>query len=357
MRETKHLNFVNQHIYVGIDVHLKQWTVSIMAGDLFMGTFSQPAESALLIKHLKKNYPGAKYHCVYEAGFSGFGLYEELKRNSIDCIVINPADVPTTHKEKDRKTDKFDSYKLCRCLQRGELIGIHVLSAQTYEERALLRMRATLVRDQTRCKNRTKALLKFYSIRIEADVKQNWSKKYLNYLENIQTPYSQVSDCLKMYVENIRYNRKQIIDLWKRIKQLSETDKYKKDVDVLLSIPGVSRLSAMTILTELSEIDRFKSVDKLCGFIGLIPSEHSSGESRNQGSMTRRGNKTLRHTIIQSSWAAIKKDPELLKSYFDLTKRMKKTRAIISISRKLIGRIMHILKTGEEYKLCVNTEN
>ena len=70
---------------------------------------------------MRRNFPGGIYHCVYEAGFSGFWIHEELNKNGMDCIVINPADIPTTHKEKDRKTDKIDSRKLSRCLSHGEL--------------------------------------------------------------------------------------------------------------------------------------------------------------------------------------------------------------------------------------------
>lgn len=355
MKKSKHLNFINQHIYVGIDVHSKQWTISIMSGDLFLGSFTQAPDATVLIKHLRKNYPGGRYHCVYEAGFSGFGLYEDLLKNSIDCIVINPADVPTTHKEKDRKTDKFDSRKLCKSLQRRELEGIYVHDPLTYEERCLIRGRALIIRDQTRCKNRIKSLLKFFSINItDEKVKAYWSNKYIKYLEGIETPYRYASDCLKSYIEQLRYFRKIINDQTRQIRKLSLTEKYSSDVKMLMTIPGVSLLSAMTLLSEIGDINRFKTVDRLCGYIGLIPSEHSSGERQNKSIITRRGNKVLRSIIIESSWIAIRKDPELLMCYNTLGKRMKKTRAIMTIARKLICRIVHILKNKEPYKICVN---
>ena len=93
------LNFEGQNFYVGIDVHLKTWTVSIMSEHLMLKTFTQPAQPDKLLNYLVRNYPGGNYHSVYEAGFSGFWSHYKLKEMGINNIVINPADVPTTQKE------------------------------------------------------------------------------------------------------------------------------------------------------------------------------------------------------------------------------------------------------------------
>ena len=110
--QRKELNFEGQNIFVGIDVHLKSWNVSIFTDDLHHKTFSQPAKAELLSTYLKLNFPNAIYHSVYEAGFSGLHAHYELTNLGIHNIVTNPADVPTSDKERRRKTDKVDSNKL-----------------------------------------------------------------------------------------------------------------------------------------------------------------------------------------------------------------------------------------------------
>jgi len=349
MKKTNHLNFVNQHIYVAIDVHYKSWVVSIICNNLFLGSFSQDPDVMRLVNHLKKNYPFANYHCVYEAGFSGFWIYYSLIENGIDCLVVNPADVPTTHKEKDRKTDKIDSRKLCRCLSLGQLEGVYILDRQRYEERSLVRGRSSLVQEQTRCKNRIKGLMKFFGIEItDDDIKAHWSNKYLQYLDNIKTEYGWAKKTLSLYLSQLRYYRKLISDVTKEIRNLSRTEGYLRDVAILKNIPGISTLTAMILLVEFGDIRRFKNVDKLCGYVGLIPSEHSSGESEHRGKMTKRGKGILKAAIIESSWIAVRKDPKLLMYYNNQCQRHRKTRAIISVSRKLIARIMHDLKHKDQ---------
>lgn len=356
MKETKDLNFVNQHIYIGIDVHASRWVISVIAGDLLLCTFSQNPDSRILINHLRRNYPGGIYHCVYEAGFSGFWLYDELTEQSMDCIVINPADVPTTHKEKDRKTDRVDSRKLARSLSLGQLKGIYVHNKELYEERSMIRTRESLVKDQTRCKNRIKGLMKFFGIEItDAEIKTHWSKKYIEYLENLETEYLYAKVSLKSYIEELKHYRKLISELTKQIRKLSQAEKYRQDVNLLRTIPGISTLSAMILLVELGNVERFKTLDKLCSYIGLIPSEHSSGEKQTRGYMTKRGKGILKRIMIESSWVAIRKDPVLLECYLSLSKRMRKVRAIITIARKLISRIMNVLKQKKEYKFLVGS--
>ncbi len=351
MKQINYLNFKNHHIYVGIDVHHKSWVVSIQTEKIFHDTFSQDPKPATLINYLERNFPGGVYHCVYEAGFSGFWIYEDLKAAGMDCMVINPADVPTTNKERDRKTDKVDSLKLSRSLRNGELEGIHVHTKENYEDRALTRARESLVKDQTRIKNRIKGLMKFFGIEItEEQVKTHWSKKFIELLENIETINSGAKISLNRYLEQLKCQRKLISDITRDIRKLSLSEKYREEVKYLSSVPGISTLSAMIFLLEIGNINRFKTLDKLLSYIGLIPSEHSSGEKENRKYMTRRGNSLLRKIIVESSWTAVRKDPGLLMSFNRICKRKRASRAIITIARKLTGRIMHTLKQREEYK-------
>src|SRR6266542_178964 len=146
LHKNNELAYRGQSIYTGIDVHKKMWKVSIMTDELEHKTFAMPPEPVVLVKYLERCFPNGDYKCVYEAGYSGFWIQEELSRNEIDCIVVNPADVPSMDKEKRFKNDRVDSRKLARCLRNGELEGIYIPNRMDTEDRALLRVRHILVK-------------------------------------------------------------------------------------------------------------------------------------------------------------------------------------------------------------------
>ena len=128
------VDFRGQDIYVGIDVGKRSWKVCIVTEYVEHRVFTQPPTPAMLANYLHRTFPGARYHSAYEAGFSGFWAHEELQALGIDSRVVNPADVPTTQKEKSFKTDRIDARKLARSLRSGELRPIYVppKEAQTY---------------------------------------------------------------------------------------------------------------------------------------------------------------------------------------------------------------------------------
>src|ERR1035438_1691408 len=115
-------------------------------------------------------------------------------------------------------------------------------------------------------------------------------------------------------------------------------------MDLLISVAGVGFITAISILTELENINRFGNIDSLCGFVGLVPSKHSSGEKDRTGDITNRGHNVLRHALIESAWVAARLDPVLLKSYISYCKRMEPNKAIIRIAKKLLNRISYVLK-------------
>jgi transposase len=144
-----------------------------------------------------------------------------------------------------------------------------------------------------------------------------------------------------------------ILQATRGIRELSETEQYADQVRLLRGIPGIGLLTAMIILTELETVNRFENFDKLCSFIGLIPSTHSSGEKENIGEITHRGNSFLRGALVESSWIAARLDLALNKSYHDYCKRMEPNKAIIRIARKLLNRIRFVLKNNQPYECAV----
>jgi transposase len=354
--QSNKLDFRNQNLYIGLDVHLKSWTVTIMSDSLNFKTFSQPAKPEVLSDYLKKNFPGGAYYSAYEAGFCGYWIHNKLVSLGINSIVVNPADIPTTDKEKVQKEDKRDSRKIARSLRNGDLTPIYVPSLKILEDRALLRTRAQIVKDLTRYKNRIKSFLYFHGIEFpESFAKQesHWSNRFITWLESIKMEEESGNNALDILIMECKHFRSTILMLNKQIINLSRTPAYSKYEKLLRSVPGIGLLTAMTILTELETINRFSNIDNLCGFIGLVPSTHSSGDNEKTGEITHRGHIVLRSALIESSWIAIRNDPALFQCYNEYCKRMQPNKAIVRIAKKLLSRIKFVLKNEQPYVCSV----
>jgi transposase len=355
-KQKNKLDFADQNVYAGFDVHKKSWKVSILINDQYHRTFTQDPNPELLFGYLKKNFPGANYHTAYEAGFCGFWIHYALRSYGINSIVVNAADVPTTYKDIIQKEDARDSLKIAKALRGGSLRAIYVPTSKTCDDRALVRTRLTLTKDLARSKNRVKSFLNFQGILIPDELKfksQTWSKNFVKWLESVTLGSSSGKEALSILIEESKNMRASKLKITRKIRDLSLTDAYKRNIELLRSVPGIGLITAMEILTELEDITRFKNMDHFASFIGLIPSTHSSGETENVGSITPRGQQTLRRAIVESSWVAVRNDPALTQKYIDLTKRMIPQRAIIRIAKKLLGRIFFVLKNKQPYQCLI----
>ena len=347
--------FSETDIYIGLDVHKKNWDVSIYVEAIFNKSISiSPPLTKTLIDILKKNFPGGNYHIVYEAGFSGFWIYDELTEREIDCLVVSPADILRGDKDKRFKTDRKDSKQLALKLRAGLLEGIYIPEKTQREHRALIRLRNKLVKDRTRVKNYIKSNLMFFGKVISKDCEDGrcWSKRFVQDLSEIKYLTRCGQYVVKELLEMLSVYDQAIKSVENEIKQLSTTLHYKQDVKILSSVPGISTLSAMTILTEIGDFKRFEDTNKLKSYVGLIPQEHSSGEKEIKTGITRRGNKFLKRIIVEASWVAIRKDKTLLSTYTKLKRRMKGSKAIIVIAEILLNRIRSIMRRREHYKIA-----
>ena len=353
--EVNNLDFSNQSIYVGIDVHLKQWKVTILGQYCSFKTFSQPADSEVLVKHLFSNFPKASIHCAYEAGFSGFGLFYELVAQGIGCIVVNPADIPTKDYEKRQKTDALDSKKIANCLRSGSLESIYVPSWETIGIRNLVRTRNCFIKKRTAVKNKIKHFLYFNNINIPIEYSgSKWGKDFIAWLQQIEFQTEPSTFCLEMYIDLLTNLEIQIKKCAEKINHLAKQECIIKKLSLLKSIPGIGTLASLTLLAEIDEIKRFKTLDKLSSYVGLVPQMNSSGESERIGGLTIRGNKKLKSILIESSWTAIRKDPAMLLAFNTLCGRMQKNKAIIRIAKKLLSRIRYVLLTNQPYNMAIN---
>lgn len=344
------LDFRGQDVHVGVDQGLKSWKVAVFVASEFHKQFVQEPSARQLMRYLERQFPGAQYHVVYEAGYGGFWAHDELTALGAQCLVVHPADVPTSDKERRHKTDRIDAAKLGRALAAKTLKAIYVPERSWTEDRLLVRTRARFVQKQTRVKCQIKALLAFYGYRIPDELPEHhWSRRYIHWIESLVMARPSGESALKALLAELEFLRHTILELTRRIRQLAQDERYRTNVAWMVSIPGVSLMTAMTFLTEIMTIERFKSPDKLASFVGIVPGQHSSGEQERTTGMVPRGNKMLRYMLIECAWIAQREDPVLLQAFITLTKRMAKTDAIIRIARKLLNRMWFVLKHQQPY--------
>jgi len=287
-----------------------------------------------------------------EAGFAGFWLHRELTKLGINSIVVNPADIPTTDKERKQKEDRRDSRKIAKTLQAGQLNGIFIPSERVQQDRNLLRTRDSVLKDLSRNKCRIKALLHFQGVHIPERfvANSNWSNAFIQWLRELGFEHRTGRSALDALLAMVVHQRSLLLNITRQIRELSKTSAYHLNVDLLISVPGIGLLTAMKLLTELESIERFKTFSQFCSYVGLVPSTSSSGENEVTSGITPRRNLRLRTALVESSWIAIRNDPALLSSYQKLCKRMPGNRAIIRIARKLLNRIVHVLRLKEKYE-------
>ena len=348
----KHIiDFSGKTLYVGIDVHQKDWQVATVHQEVCLGNHRMGADYDRLIHHLRSRYPGAVFKCVYESSAWGFNLQRRLSAAGIECIVVNAADVATNDKERRRKTDKVDALKLARNHASGDLKAIYVPSETDQKERNLIRYRKRIVGDLNRSKNRIKSFLKYQGIDIpEKFGKACWSKVFLEWVQQEGQKDPLIGDVLLLMVEQVKHLRQLKLSVEKKLRLMMKSEKYKVQSELLHSVPGVGSVVSALFLLEVGDTSRFKNFDRLNDFVGFCPDTNSSGETELDTGITRRRHKQLRTALIEAAWEAKRSDPAMLDAYLELTKRMPGNKAIVRIARKLLRRMRAVLLSGVPYQ-------
>ncbi|MGA2405642.1 MAG: IS110 family transposase [Bacteroidales bacterium] len=309
---TKKIDFKGKELFIGLDVHTKRWSVTILVDGIEHRTFTQPLDSKSLYNYLQRMFPGGSYNSAFEAGFCGYGIHRELNSLGIKNIVINAADIPTSQKDKLQKRNPIDSLKIARALEKGSLRGIHIFDREIEELRSLNRTRFYLMRDLRRSKNRIKSFLQYYgeSIPVEFDNNQ-WTLKFVSLLKEVKMQTITGQDAFSNLIHSYEFHREQLLILSRLIRQ--RIREYDNELYSLLkSISGIGPLTSSALITELGDINRFPHIDHLSSFVGLIPRVRESGETIHTGGITFRCNSFLRTLLIEASWQAIRMDPALI---------------------------------------------
>jgi transposase len=346
---TKKIDFKGKDLFIGIDVHKKSWSVTILVGGMEHRTFTQPPDPRTLYTYLQKMFPGGTYYSAYEAGFCGYGIHRALNDLGIKNIVINAADIPTSQKDQIHKLDPVDSRKIARALEKGLLRAIHIFDRDREELRSLNRTRFYLMRDLRRSKNRIKSFLQYYGIPIPFEYDNSlWTLKYIAWLKQIKMKTLSGQDAFSNLISSYEYHRQQILILSRQIR--TRMREYDNELyNLLKTVSGIGPLTSSALITELGDINRFPHINHLSSFVGLVPRVKQSGESSYNGGMTFRCNEYLRTLLIESSWQAIRLDPALMQYYQQHITNNKGQKVIIKVARKLLNRIRYVMKTRQPY--------
>ena len=346
------ISFKGQKIFIGIDVHKKNWDVAIAPAVGNVKRHTQKASAKELFDFLKKHYPDGDYLAVYESGFSGYSTYYALKEVGIECMVIHAADVPTTQYEEVMKTDRVDSVKLVRSLKAGLLRGIYIREKENIDDRSVVRIRKTIQKQLSGYKARVKYMLHCNGVTLPERFEKpgsHWSKAFIKWLKEDVRLLSSTRNSLDLLIRQVETIRMTLLEATKMTRLLSQTERYRHKCELLMTIPGIGFIVSMCILTEVYDVKRFHNEKEFAAYLGLIPTSRSSGDKIAHGEMTFRGNKQLGPMIIEAAWITICKDAGLGSLYLRYKERMKPQEAIVRIARKLSNIIFAVLKNEMEY--------
>lgn len=342
------VDFTNKHLFIGIDMHKKNWVITVRTRDLELRTFSIDPFPEVLDRILGRDYAGGIYHLVYEAGCFGYGTYDYFQDRGIDVQVTPPNRM---YKESGRvKTDKRDSRNLALFLSKGLLKKVVVPTEQVRELRQMIRIRDKQKRRKTQIQREIKGMLLFLNIPLKTT---SWSRARLEELHQIQFSEEGLNDSFALLLSEYEFYVKQVAASERLIREYSHRiEEHRETIERLTRVNGIGNLTAFRLTMRVFDRkDRFKNSGSLVHYLGLTPSEHSSGEHQRKGGI-HGGDPQLRAFIIQVSWRALRGDPALLDKFERVYSSSGiSQKAIVAVARKFMVRLYTIIQKNERYQV------
>jgi transposase len=280
-------------------------------------------------------------------------LYDKLTHEGHLCVVAAPSMIPKVPGQRV-KTNRLDSHRLSEHLRGGQLKSVHVPSESYRQLRQLVQLRDTFVQDMVATKLRIKAMLLFEGLEFPpAPAGSQWSLIVRGKLKRLSCS-SAVRFKLDQLMQSLEFSEKRVLQTIKEIRRFYQQDpELCQAMAHLKSIPGIGEIVASHLLARIGDPGQIGNVRQLAGFIGLAPTEHSTGNRVTRGHITRSGDGKLRSKLIQAAWSAIRQDPELREFYRSVYQRHPRDRAarkaIVAVARKLTTRIYAVLKQQRPY--------
>jgi transposase len=350
-----HLTYQSRHYetFIGLDVDKNSYAYTVQDKSANKRSKKMPSNPEHLYNYITKHFDPTKVICAYEAGPTGFHLYDYLSQKGVLCLITAPASIPTARNERV-KTNRIDSQKIADHLMSGKLKPIRVPLGPYRELRDLVKIRENYAHDRKVAKQRIKALLLYSNLHSALkDPDANWSGRYITELKQIDCSFA-VRQRLNMLIEDLEYARKKLLSIHRTLKSFClENEEINQYLGYLQSIPGIGFTIAVMLLGKIGNPADLQNPREIAGFIGMTPREHSTGDDSNRGSITHMGDKTLRFLLVEAAWTAIRKDTQLAQFYHRIRHKNHPKAAskiaITAVARKMTQIIYRVLKDKRNY--------
>jgi len=293
---------MSEYIHVGLDVHQDSITAAILHPDSDHPEVVRLSGDLMKVRRLfRRLSKKAPVRSCYEASGAGFVLHRVLKDDGFHCDVVAPSLIPKKPGDR-RKTDRLDAINLAHLHRSGHLTAVHVPSKEQVELRQLIRLRNRYMQQSKSTKLRITSILRTHGYRFTG-TKTLWTIKHRAWLEQMRhTLVGPLQIVVAAELEHLEYIEMQRQSFDAEIERYAQSPTYRRQVEALCCFRGIRTLTAMTILSEVGDIRRFNSPLKLAAYLGLVPSEHSSGEVQRRGPITKAGNSNVRRLLVESAW-------------------------------------------------------
>jgi transposase len=347
---------LNYEIFCGIDESKKSMSVTFVSHEDLVKRFTMPFDSKGLLNYVAKRFSGKRVAFVYEAGPMGFGLYDDITKAGHFCMVTAPSLVPKAPGQKV-KTNPIDSRNLAEQLRGGHLKGIRVPAEKYRHLRQLTRLRQKCVKRSAGIKQQIKSLLMLEQIPFPVNDKGkiSWSKVVVQQLHKLELAPA-IRFKLDRFLCHLNFWHQEVLQSQRELSRFCRNDAdLKANVCLLMTVPGIGVVVAIYLLSRIGDWRHLKNCRELGKFFGLIPSEYSTGEKTNRGSITRMGDRFGRSLLIEAAWSAIKQDEDfkaLYRRVYDTNPRqIASKKAVVAVARKLTVAISTVLINQRAYDI------
>ncbi|WP_336275334.1 IS110 family transposase [Vreelandella indica] len=319
------------------------------------------------LQQLSERYGGGLLQFVYEAGPCGYGLYRQLLASGHDVQVVAPSRMPKAPGERI-KTDRRDAIKLARLARSGDLTPVWVPDTEQEAMRDLTRARDDMKAQERKARQQLNAFVLRHGHHWPKG-RTRWTQTHFNWLESLRFEHDWQQVVLQEYTDAVKAATRRVADLTAQMERALPQWSLAPVVEALVALRGIDKLAAMVLMAELGDISRFDTPRELMAFLGLVPSEHSSGSRRRQGAVTLTGNRYARRMLVESAWSyrfparqtmhlkrkaagapeeakavAWKAQKRLCGRYRDMTRAGKNTKLVcVAVARELTGFIWDIV--------------
>lgn len=341
-------------LFIGIDIHKKQWSVHLRTDICEHRGFTMPPSPDALFQYVHRHFADHQVSVAFEIGCCGFWAAREMLGYGWQVTVVNPGDVKRSDKHRYHKTDRIDSRHLCHQLQKEELHGIYVPPQEQEQLLSLLRQRNHITMLLRKEKSLIKASLLYSGIKIpEAYDTPHWSHAFLDWLKGLGWSYTPGKESLMSKLRILEVLHREYLGVANGLRAWCRRH-HKQDYYLLKSIPGIGGYLAAAILAELGDLRRFDNERQLSNYIGLVPGIHQSDESSRKVGLTPRSRSLLRSYLIEASWIALRRNPQM-QIYYRKHMGKEPKAIIVKVAHKLVRAMLSVIKNGRPYQLNYQT--